>query len=184
MYHLLKAGTSRPSNLTLQEPPPQTFTLPPLSAFDQEAYLALHFSFDHRMNSLEEQVKTLANSINGFSNKLIKVSESREPPKPELQAEILQRPLQPVLEVKDEVFKMSRQLSTVALTQAISATMSLPSAARAATTTTVLTRTSTKPESVNLSTDCTDAICGTTHSQLECCTSRRKCRRRSGRSRA
>jgi hypothetical protein len=116
MYHLLKAGTSSPSNPTLQEPAPQTPILQPPSTFDQEAYLAPHFSFDHRMNSFEEQVKTLVNSINGFSDKFIKASESREPPKPEPQAEFFQQPLQSVLEVKDEVFKIGCQLSMVALT--------------------------------------------------------------------
>jgi hypothetical protein len=110
------------------------------------------------MNSLEDKFKIMTDSVKNILERVLKVSERKDPPKPELPADFFQRPLQPVLEVKDEVSRMSHQLSKVALTQAISATMSLLSATKAAATTTVLMRTFIKPESETWSADCTSVI--------------------------
>lgn len=67
------------------------------------------------MSALEEQVKTVLKSNNELLDRFIKASKTMEPQKPELIAEIVQPSLQPALEVKEEISKMSRQLSRIAL---------------------------------------------------------------------
>ena len=72
--------------------------------------------FDERMSSLEDQVKTMSDSMKAVLDAVLKNSTSKEPAQVILPSEFLQQPLQPVIEVKQEVSKMSRQLSRVTLT--------------------------------------------------------------------
>ena len=68
------------------------------------------------MSSLEEKVNTMSDSVKIMLDSMLKLSSQKEVPQPVLPPEFFQRPLQPVIEVKQEVSKMSRQLSRVALT--------------------------------------------------------------------
>ena len=68
------------------------------------------------MSSLEEKVNTMSDSMKAVLDAVLKSSASKEPAQVILPPEFFQRPLQPVIEVKQEVSKMSRQLSRVALT--------------------------------------------------------------------
>ena len=68
------------------------------------------------MSSLEEKVNTMSDSMKAVLDAVLKRSASKEPAQVILPPEFLQRPLQPVIEVKQEVSKISQELSRVALT--------------------------------------------------------------------
>ena len=67
------------------------------------------------MNSLEEQVKAVLTMNKAILETSIKVFESKEPSKPDTTTDINQQSIQPAFKVQEEVSRMSRQLSMVAL---------------------------------------------------------------------